>query len=704
MTSQPKHACIAIAGKLLLAVTGAHAGQALNSLGAVGGLSIPWADTLGDGTLALGWSNAREPQLAHQGRHSNALVGIGLAPRVDLIGRFADYAPHDARDFVLGDGRDISANVKLGLPPVLFGGAPLRLALGVHDLAGGKLFFRSAYGVATWDAAPWTITAGWGRSQAIAEAGQRRALDGAFGGVTYRILANRTAGQVNLAVEHDARQPMVGLRWLSQPLTMGAGLRLNGAVLRSLASGTAPAATALTAGLSLEFGKQERAAHEQVQAPPPAPSANPFPAPLPAESSALARLGALQRELVALGLERVRVGRLPDKTWVIAYQNRRFGHHELDALGIVVGLAVRAAPPGMRTLVVLAERTAQPVLTLTTNPDVWRSFLDGGSSVSAREATTLTRGSALASDTVDWLANVPGPATPLQLQFVPQVNLNLGTEYGAYEYSLALQVLATVPLWPGGQVIASTQRRVARSDQADPWGAFPDLLQREGLQALMLHQSLWLGSYAYLGAGIGRLEYGALGVEGEALVFVPGRDDVIRLRGRQLELLPEMPLGADLQQWASYRWVASPALWVEAGWQRYSDLGTGPLLTVSRWWGDFGAHLNYRSSKGRRYAGLELSFPITPRAAPASRWVHVSGPSQWRRGQRTRLTDSSNPKNWIEAGAAREYSPAWNLESQVFNSGRLGPEYLLQNLPRMREAYHRYASPQPEPRPNAAVR
>lgn len=703
METSPTRSRRALAvGTAILVAAGARASPALNALGTVGGVAIPGARTLGDGTVALGWSNAREPQLAHQGRHSNALLGIGLTPWLDLTGRFADYAPHDARDFVLGDGRDISANLKLRLPGASLAGTPLHLAVGVQDPTGGKVFFRSVYAVATWDVTNWTVTAGLGRSQATAESGRARALDGVFGGVTYRLPAHLTAGQIELAAEHDARQPLVALRWQTQPLTPGTGLRLHGAVHRSLASGAAPAATALTVGLSLEFGNQE--SRTQGQAAAQAPAASLASAPLPAEASAPARLGALQRELTAMGLERVRVGQLPDQSWVIAYQNRRFGHHELDTLGVVTGLAARAAPGEVSKLIVVAEKTAQPVLTLLTSPEAWRKFLEGGSAASAQEATLVSRASAIAPHAVDWLSDAPGPATLLQLQFVPQLNLNTGTEYGAYEYSLALQLLATAPLWQGAQIIASTQRRVARSDQADPWGAFPDLLQREGLQALLLHQSLWLGHHAYLGAGVGRLEYGALGVEGEALVFVPGRDDVIRLRGRQLELLPQMPLGADLQQWASYRWVASPSTWVEAGWQRYSDLGTGPLLTVSRWWRDFGVHLNYRSSKGRRYAGLELSFPITPRAAPASRWIHVSGPSQWRRGQRTRLTDSSNPKNWIEAGAAREYSPAWNLETQVFNSGRLGPDYLLQNLPRMREAFRLYAPPQPEPRPTAAVR
>jgi hypothetical protein len=668
-------------------------------LGSVGGLVIPTARSLGDGTVALGWSTAREPQLYHQGRHHNALLGVGLAPGLDIVGRFADYAPHDERDFVSGDGRDISVNLKYAFPVPALWGLPTRVGVSLHDPAGGKVHFRSLHAVATVEGDAWTASVGLGRSNGIAAPGARLALDGLFAGVDYLFAAAPRAGQWRLAAEHDARQPLLGLRWTSAPLTPGSRLTLHGAAMRSFAAGAAPGATALTLGLTMAFGEQERRLEQAASQPPRALESTPEQ--VPAAQSPLARLGALRQRLIAVGLERVRVGRLDDRTWVVAYQNRRFGHHELDALGIVVGLAAQAAPAEVPALLVLAEKTAQPALTFRTDPGAWRGFLAGGSPEVARRATQVTRASALNEYEVDWLSDAPGPASLLQLQLVPQVNLNVGTEYGAYEYSVALQWLASVPLWRGAQLIASAQQRVAASDQASPWGAFPDLLHPEGLRAFILHQSLWLADLAYVGGGIGRFEYGALGAEGEAMLFVPGRDDVIRVRGRQLQLLPEMPLGADLQQWLSYRWALTPSTWVEAGWQRYSDLGTGPLLTVSRWWRDVGVHLNYRSSRGRKFAGLELSFPLTPQVGPATGAVHLSGPSQWRRGQRTRLTDGANANNWIEPNAAREYSPAWNLETQVFYGGRLGPAYVLQNVPRLREAFERLASPGTHPRPSS---
>jgi len=208
-----------------------------------------------------------------------------------------------------------------------------------------------------------------------------------------------------------------------------------------------------------------------------------------------------------------------------------------------------------------------------------------------------------------------------------------------------------------------------------------------------VHQTLWLGRHAVVGGAVGVFEFDAPGVEGEAVAFVPGRQDVVRLRGRQLQRRPGMPSGGQMQQWASYRWV--PQLggwardtWVEMGWQRYPDQSTGPMLTVSRWWGDFGAHLTYRKGGVRQFAGLELSLPLTPRAAPRTGPVQVLGASQWRTGLRTRITDTaSGGGNWVEPGIVRDYASAWDIELHSLDAGRHGEGYVRNHLPRLREAY-----------------
>ena len=677
---------------------GAHA-QALNATGVVGGLSIPQAHALGNGTLAFGLGNPLEPQsVAQSARSVSHVLGVGLAPGVDLVGRFAEYATRRADGFILGGRSDLSANLKFSAP-LWAGSEATRAAVGVNDIAGGAAMFRAAYAVVTqpWGAWSATLGAGTGREQPLP--GTRQPLDGVFGGIDYRLPAGLLPGSLSLAVEHDGRQALAGARWTSPTMPMLAGARLSASAHRTLASGVMPGHTAVGLFLAVPFGErfgtdavqdaQARGAVAGSTADASPPSAA---QPAAATDSPSARLGRLKDALVSMGLEKVRVGRL-GVDWVVEYQNHRYGHHELDAVGLVLGLAAQAAPPEVGRLVISALKTGQPVMTLSVAAQAWRDFVVDGRVGPLRESLQTQRGSGFDPRRVDWVSDRPGPASRVQLRLVPQLAYTVGTEFGAFDYSLALRVAATAPLWAGAQVVANVQQRVAVSDQARVDGVFASLRQPQGLQALALHQTLWLGRHVVVGGAFGVFEYDAPGVEGEALVFVPGRDDVVRLRGRQLQRRPGMPVGGQMQQWASYRWVSpfdgwARDTWVEVGLQRYPDQSTGPMVTVSRWWGDFGAHLTYRKGGVRQYAGLELSLPLTPRAAPQVGPVQILGASQWRTGLRTRITDTaSGGGNWVEPGIVRDFAAAWDIERQSLDAGRHGPGYVAQHLPRLREAW-----------------
>jgi hypothetical protein len=216
--------------------------------------------------------------------------------------------------------------------------------------------------------------------------------------------------------------------------------------------------------------------------------------------------------------------------------------------------------------------------------------------------------------------------------------------------------------------------------------------QTEGLHTLALHQTWWLGQRAVLGAAVGRFEYGAWGAEGEALVFMPWRDDILRLRGRAVDKTAELPRGAELAGAASYRWTPTPSLAAEVGVQRYNDGSSGPTAVVSRWWGDVGAHLFYRQGGWRKYVGVEFSVPLTPRSAKSWGPVHVQGSPSWKRGLRTMV---DNPANYVEPRQVRDLQLTWELETQALNAGRLGPEYVLAQMPRMREAFVSYGPKKP---------
>lgn len=667
--------------------------QGLNASGMVGGLSIPQAHALGQGTLAFGLGNPLEPQsVAQSARSVSHVLGVGLAPGLDVVGRFAEYATRRADGYILSGRSDLSANLKFSTPLWQTAHAP-RAAVGVNDIAGGATMFRAAYAVVTQPWGHWSASLGAGAARERALAGTRQPLDGLFGGIDYRLQTGLLPGHLTLSAEHDGRQPLAGARWTSPALPTLSGARFSASAHRTLERGTMPGHTAVGLFLTLPFGERfgtgGAPAEDVVVTDAPSPPVGQHEA---ATDSAPARLGRLQASLQRMGLEKVRVGRL-DRDWVVEYQNQRYGHHELDAVGLVLGLAAHAAPEEIERIVVSTLKTGQPVMTLSVEAEAWRQFVRDGRVGPLRASLQTQRGSGFDPRRVDWLSDRPGPATRLQLRLSPNLAYTVGTEFGAFDHSLALRLAATAPLWPGAQVIANLQQRVSVSDQARDGGVFASLRQPQGLQALALHQTLWLGRHAVVAGAIGVFEYDAPGVEGEALLFVPGRDDVVRLRGRQLERRPGMPAGGQFQQWASYRWAPSfegwaRDTWVEVGLQRYPDQSSGPMVTVSRWWGDFGAHLTYRKGGVRQYAGLELSLPLTPRAAPQVGPVQILGASQWRTGLRTRITDAaSGGGNWVEPGIVRDFSSAWDIEFHSLDAGRHGAGYVARHLPRLREAW-----------------
>jgi hypothetical protein len=687
--------CLALAIGLLL---GAPAwADGLNATGVVGGLTIPTAHALGDGTVALAVGGVREHQITGDvARNVSYALGVGLLPGLDMVGRFTENATRDFSrpGFTITRGiSDLSLNFKASLALDDAAQAP-RIAIGLNDVTGGAVNFKAVYGVFTLPMGLVDATVGYGRSSARARPGYARALDGAFGGLSLRLIDGGGWGGVTASAEYDVRQPLLGLQWHSRPLDVLGGATLTTAVHHAFDRGLFPDATVLTAGVAMPLGDTVR----RLAAPGSNGSTRP-PSPAPvsevARESASARLGQLQAALQAAGLERVRVGSAVGDAWVLQFESRRWGHSELDALGVALGLAAEYAPASVGQVMLVALKAAQPVLTLRTPMAAWRQFMTDGLPGPLRASMQVVHGDGLGPTPVDWLSDAPSPASVAQVRLVPVLANSVGTEFAAFDYALAARAELGVPLWAGGHMVATAQQRLFESRNAADGRPFSAMRAGQGLRTLALHQSLWWGQQALLGAAAGLFEGKAAGAEAEMAWFVAGRDDVVHLRGRLLDRnLPSQFLSR-ASGGATYRWASWSDVWVEGGWQRYTDGSSGPSLSISRWWGDVGLHLNYRRGGDRQYAGLEFSFPLTPRLAPATGRIQWLGASRWRHGIRTRITDSGTAANLVEFEAVRDFRPSWSLMNETLDGGRSGPAHVLGGLLRLRESATRWRGMSP---------
>jgi hypothetical protein len=278
----------------------------------------------------------------------------------------------------------------------------------------------------------------------------------------------------------------------------------------------------------------------------------------------------------------------------------------------------------------------------------------------------------------------------VRIEIKPDLNYTLGTEVGAFDYSLAANVQAMAPMWAGARLYASTMLPVARSPDMDVGGVFESSRQRGGLKTVALQQSFWLGKHVLANVAAGRFNYDTLGVQAESAVFVPNSDDMLRLRGAGYRQAPGGLAGQDRALAASYRRMLTPTMWLEAGVQRYSDGSTGPSVEWTRWFGDVGVGLFYRKGGDHQFAGLQLSFPLTPRQGMAPGPVIFTGASQFSKGIRTQLTTASQPANSVLPGAVRDLSLDTSLDVEQLNAGRLSQDYLTGQVYRMRDAFFAY--------------
>jgi hypothetical protein len=661
--------------------------------GNTGGLVIPNAQVLPRGYMTLTYGDYQEPQLGEFSNQQNATLGLGILPNIELFGRLTNYTNAPLPGSIILNGiRDVSANVKVALPTP-WSWAP-QLAVGVNDLTGGAVNFKSVYAVATQTLGPAELTLGYAHGSA---SGRKPTFDGGFGGIALRI------GETGISAlaEHDGQQKHLGLRWKSTPIDFLGGTQIVGSLQRSFdavyANGQDANASNFGLTLLMPLGRIDKtAANFKPSASQALPDIEAQPKPGQMNPTAEDRLHSLQKALIAVGLERVRVG-LSDgilgRIVVIEFENHRYAHNEVDAVGLVLGLAAEMAPRGVQRVHAIALKEGLTIHETSVGVVAYRDFLRGGPVATAVDSLIWERATSERLAPTQWVEATPSPASRVRIEVGPDLNNNYGTEVG-FDYSLAASIQATAPLWRGARLNTSYIVPVAHSSNTEPGYALQIYRQREGLKSVALQQSAWIGGQMLGTLAAGKYFYETVGVQAEATVFVPDSSDTLRLRAAGYDKVLNDVLGQGGAFSGSYRRMLSPTMSFEAGVQRYNDGSSGPSFEWNQWFGDVSLQLNYRRGGDRQFAGLQLSFPLTPRRGMAAGPVVVAGPSQFARAIRTMLTSADQPQNLVIPNGVRNTQLDTSLEVDALNSGRLGQRYFESQLPRMRDSFFLYARQQ----------
>lgn len=726
------HIFVMIAVAVLLPLSGnalADQATALSLQGFSGILNTPTGHVQSEGSINALFSNQKElyPDKKMPPWQNNYLFSVGMFRFAEIGGRLT--TPNGTGG---GSGSDISANAKISSAPFTAG---LRfspaVAIGQQDLGGGPGAhkFRTTYLAASADPLPWLrLSTGYGR-------GPDR-MKGIFGGVELK-----AHDWVTLLGEYDTRDYNAGLRlsapplpWFPVSLTFTAKSALNRSSSLDIAFGlTMPLDTKKTA-VSSQLSAVSKAEPTNLKTvePPGTPidaektrdqsnksdTSSGLNQDLPQASDSSANIGVHRRlddlsktiqnsatsplslirsRLVKAGFINVRVGQRDNRELVVEYENIIFNHNELDALGVVAGMAAESAPQSFETLRIIVKRRGISMISVAAPIASFSSFMKhekGGEEL--WDALTVSYDTGV-TDGVVFVAGDGGPGFPsVSLMLSPGLTTFVGTEVGVFDYLLSLKPELAVQVWKGGVVNARWDIPLTWSENLDDGKQFSSSRTISRMERLMLFQAFKPLPDLMLNLGGGMVLHDNYGTLNEATWSPGGGEHSVRLTQAWTE--NEKSHRRSETYLGSYRYFFSSLdLSLEATAGRFWAQDRGYLAEVKRFFGDAAVSLYYKNSttyqEGKRWqaAGIQFAFPLTPRRDLKVGPLVVRGTDEWAYAQETTLAiGGQKSNNVLTTPLAINPQPPTALYRAYYNRGRLSSAYIKSHLERLREAWLKY--------------
>lgn len=701
---------VTVAGSIFISANCSTAAElpafhsALSLQGFTGILNTPSAHVTREGDFYGLYTNQEESKWRKKTPfQDNYLFNVGFFNFLEIGGRFFE-APRK--------GRDLSANVKITSAP-LTKNYPLLpvIAAGIQDIGGGATFLRTKYLVATEDIWRLRLSLGYG-------AGPDR-LDGVFAGAEFK-----AHDWVYLLGEYDTNETNVGVRAVIPPFwkipfsftaTAKTSLDYKPGDFEIAVGFTVPLDFSMPDKKPAPTGSAYKSADSEPTAVLPAPAtALTSMVPPSVSKNATATTGTISRvaidkcqadirdRLISSGFLNVQVGHR-DQALLVEYENTHFNHNELDAIGVVAGIAsILSEGSSFEDLQIVVRKRNIAMISISTKLEKLRSFLNGTTTpASFGKALDITqkidnRG----TNYIGGDSNSNFLKTSLMLS--PGLATWVGTEVGVFDYLLSLKPEVTLPLWKGAVVNARWDVPLSWSDNLEDGKAFRGSRKNSRMERLMLFQgvSLFPGVIANIGAGM--IYHDNFGVFNE-LTWTPGAGNHrIRLaqgwnRHSETHKQDEVFLG-------SYRYYFAPFdLSLEATAGKFIAQDRGFVFELKRFFGDTSVSAYYKNStatdsKKWDAAGLSFSFPLTPRKDMKPGILQVRGADQWNYAQETTLKNNNygNKRGSLNYFAPYPLTvtpqPTVGLLQAYQNRDRLNGAYIRQHLENLRDSWLRFGN------------
>ena len=680
--------------------------------GYTGIINTPNAQVMNEGDLTFQYNNQFDNHLRNYdytipiSGEDNYIFGVGLLPYFEMQGRLSE-AP--------GYHTDLSANVKFQIP-YKHKYLP-NIAIGVQDLGGEASHYNNTYIVLDkeWKFIRASIGYGYGKSSDTNNNLQR--MDGLFGGVEVRAF-----DWLYFLAEDDSVEQHVGIR-LEMPREWSRWFQANALIAANLENDyDTSVAVNLTfplhekrsparSGTQKSNTDTSRAEAGKAEQKEPVLSRSididvNTDIPVSNSKNRSMSIDQIQKKMVDIGLENVQIATKGTQLY-ITYENNVFLWNELDALGVVMGLATRAPGPYNR-FVIEPKKSKTVILSIRGDLNAARAYyLKRDTASQQKLAHSLSIESPLKDSAI-------GQKTSLahnsflrpRLEITPVLKTFVGTEFGVFDYMLWLRGNLYFNLYKGIDFSVVGDLAVAHSDNFDPdIGPFRLSYNDSHLESVMLHKSdNFFGSINTLSAGT--FEENFVGVM-DQWIYNTG-NHTFKLKAGYFEQYQdgnweqEYFLGKIEKRklfLAKYSYMLEEYdILGEIRIGQYWNQDKGFDLKMKRFFGDVAVSLIYQQSEGSNnffseqtdhFVGIGIELPLTPKHTPVYKYGQVMGTNAFSYGIKTTVMRDDG-SNTIVTGGGVDPKVAFDSENYFLNRNRLQLGYIQNHLFRLINSFDEY--------------
>ena len=665
-----------------------HDGLSLQ--GYSGLINTPHAFTTTHGVISTHYSN--QVEIDHAIADNNNLVtSIGILPFAEIGGRIAwfDTQRHCySSDCQL---RDLSANIKIRMPFIpedLFS-----VAVGQQDIGGQTNTFATRYVVASKSLDYIDLSLGWGQKLSH----HTTHLDGFFSGIEYKPVS-----WAHVIIEDDSQNINLGLRLITPENYLPYSARMQANLVlhqfdRNSTPNNASAADKhyFTLGLQIPLGKSSSPVihndnvhnaliiNNTVSIPKEKTLSN-LPQPLPStprDNEDI--LKTIFKSLNETGFERVRVGTLlshNENEIVITFENTLYSHNELDAINKAVSIIKTQAENHYQHALFILKKEGLSIYHLRID------LADEKSESGAQQYSQIklrSSGYSTTENAIHWYySDTRFEYLKPRITLSPALSSAVATEFGVWDYSAALDIGASVALWPGASIRLNYTEALDQSDDFDVSGVFSAKRQRSAMKNYGIQQSLKIFPQLFSSTFIGLSNYNYLSVINETAFFShKGQHKVSLLAGHYEDTYQSNILFTSyVGQYRYYLPLYNLSATISAG--QFFEQDTGYRLDFKFWFEDKAITLFYKNT-GAQFLGLSFSTPLTTKRALSTPWMQLNGNNHWTYSLQTQ---TGNERNTVNFGSAIFPFLPGQQDHLLFNEDRLNPLYLIKNEQRIRNS------------------